>query len=59
MGGGGFFEEDFYFKKLICGLSNKFFLKIVRPREVKHLYIRMGYGFLTSGNYLTANSLDN
>ena len=24
MGGGGFFEEDFYFLKLICGLSNKF-----------------------------------
>ena len=23
------------------------------------MYIRMGYGFLTSGNYLTANSLDN
>ena len=58
MGGGGLFEEDFYFKKLICGLSNKFFKK-VGPREVKHLYIRMGYGFLTSGNYLTANSLDN
>ena len=27
MGGGGLFEEDFYLKKLICGLSNKFFLK--------------------------------
>ena len=27
MGGGGLFEEDFYFEKLICGLSNKFFLK--------------------------------
>ena len=54
----GFLRRIFTLKNLFAVYLISFFKK-VRPREVKHLYIRMGYGFLTSGNYLTANSLDN